>query len=140
MLKSSIEELDKTKSDLKPERQAKQQAASQTHCSPLPTSLSRLGLGSEWLAVTAKEYEPIKVLGNGSYGQVVEAKKTDGSLVAIKHMAVDTSKKYRMILLYRELAILEFLTMTSKAQKLPSLFTECLDVFAPAEEIDCGKL
>ena len=62
--------------------------------------------------------------------------KADGHKVAIKHMKIGPEKKYKVILAYRELAILEFLSIASKHQKLPPLFTECLGVICPDEELE----
>ena len=67
---------------------------------------------------------------------VVQAKhKETGDLVAIKHLKVDPENKHKLVYLYRELSIIEFLSGAMKKQHLPRLFTECLEVLCPDEEV-----
>lgn len=83
-----------------------------------------LDLPPVWSHVKARKYEPMTILGRGSFGTVVKAKnQTTGQVVAIKHIKVDGSKKRKMIQICRELAILEFVTKSTKIKNLPALFT-----------------
>ena len=98
-------------------------------------------LGSEWDTVRQRNYEPIKILGKGSFGTVVQAKDTiTGSIVAIKHIKVDITKRNKLISLCRELAILEFLTRCMSVQNLPNLFTGYEEVFCTNSEVDLQSL
>ena len=66
--------------------------------------------------------------------------KKTSKYIAIKHIKVETEKKYKMIQIYRELSILEFLTESIKQQKLPSLFTVPLEVIVPTLELANSKV
>lgn len=60
--------------------------------------------------------------------------------MAIKHLRVDPTHKYKLAQVYRELAILEFLSKAIKQNHLPPLFTELVDVFVPKQEIETKKV
>ena len=67
---------------------------------------------------------------------VVQAKNSiNGETVAIKHIKIDPKCKHKMIQIYRELSILDFLTESMRLQNLPNLFTESLEVMCPEEEV-----
>ena len=66
--------------------------------------------------------------------------KASGSYVAIKHVKVEATKKYKMIQVYRELSILEFLSETTKLQGLPTLFSKPLEVLVPQLEKDTRRV
>ena len=66
---------------------------------------SQLGLGPEWSLPELSGYDPVRIMGSGSFGQVVHARDiSSGKGVAIKHMKVDPQKKHKLIQVYRELS------------------------------------
>ena len=50
-------------------------------------------------------------------------------------MKIDTTRKYKIVQAYRELAILEFVTQASRSEGLPPLFTEYIEVLCTEKEV-----
>lgn len=106
----------------------------------LPSILTRLNLGKEWEAAEERGYELLQKLGSGSFGTVVKARSRESNqTVAIKMMTIDFSSKYKVILAYRELAILEFLTKASNNQNEIRFFPAYQSVFTTEKEIGASQ-
>ena len=84
---------------------------------------------------TLKDYEFIKLIGQGSTGVVMLAEdKRDNSLVAIKHMTKETNSFYRLKKALREVKILRKLTqMEGGSQHFTKLHRVLVDDSKPGK-------
>ena len=60
--------------------------------------------------------------------------------MAIKCLKIDPSSKYKVVQAYRELAILDFLSLQTKQLNLPNIFTNYQGVFCPKKEIEDNRI
>jgi serine/threonine protein kinase len=82
-----------------------------------------LNLGPKWAEIS-KDYTPLKVIGQGSYGQVVRATcNTTGNKVAIKFIEHVDENEYNCVKTIREIQILR------KLSKMSNLFVELIDLY-----------
>ena len=90
-------------------------------------SLRTLGLSQVWQAAQSKGYEILNVVGVGSYGTVVEARK-DGvdQPYAIKHIQINPTDAYSLVKVLRELQIMSHLQGTRSSP----YFTKLENVFS----------
>ena len=64
------------------------------------------------MTVVEKGYDIHSIVGNGSYGTVIKAKKRDsGNYVAIKMIAKVRQSEYHTVKIVREISIMQKLTM-----------------------------
>ena len=103
--------------------------------------MARLGLDDSWEQALARGYELLQVLGKGRCGTVVAAQWAEtGQAVAIKKVDVQSSHKYSVVRMLRELSIMEYLQMAEEPEGEQPMFVRLLDVFAAESDLESERV
>ena len=105
------------------------------------SAVTALGLDPAWTEAEQRGYQLVKVISEGGYGLVVQAKHSiSGKDVAIKYMENFYGHKYTLVKVLRELSIMQYLQEAQEQNGVPTLFSGAIDAFAPKEDLKNEKI